>query len=138
MSRGLWRTFKAFNLRHSRRQRVNGVSPAAEKLTQGEMNGSSGHALAHVYATTRQEKYAKILLSRIASRKPAPAYDIAVVKEALGQHNQALRSLVAAKSEYDGQLMELYNDPPMDLLRQLTSKQTLWELLRWLASSEVP
>ena len=70
-------------------------------------------ALAHLDAETRNFQTAFRLLSRIASVKPAPAYDIALVNVALGQDQQALKWLTVAYAENDANLATLQIDPRM-------------------------
>jgi DNA-binding winged helix-turn-helix (wHTH) protein/tetratricopeptide (TPR) repeat protein len=74
-------------------------------------------ALAHVYANARDSGSALRWLARFASMKPTPAYDIAVVKEGLGQQQQALKWLTVATSEHDANLSVLDMDPRMENIR---------------------
>jgi DNA-binding winged helix-turn-helix (wHTH) protein/tetratricopeptide (TPR) repeat protein len=74
-------------------------------------------ALAHVYADARDPGSALRWLARFENMKPTPAYDIAVVKEALGQQEQALKWLTVATSLHDANLTVLDIDPRMDHVR---------------------
>ncbi len=76
-------------------------------------------ALAHTYVRAREPEPAQKLLARIAKMKPAPAYEIALVKNALGQEDQAVKWLAVAKLQHDSNLMEIDIDPRMDNLRRL-------------------
>jgi DNA-binding winged helix-turn-helix (wHTH) protein/Tfp pilus assembly protein PilF len=78
-------------------------------------------ALAYSCARAREVATARRLLTRIASMKPVPAYDVALVKEALGLRSQAEQWLAIAKSHHDGHLMSFSLDPRMDDLRRHAS-----------------
>jgi len=53
--------------------------------------------------------------------KPLPAYDIALVTDALGQRAEALRWLAVAESEHDRNVTSYPMDPRMDGLRHAAS-----------------
>jgi DNA-binding winged helix-turn-helix (wHTH) protein/Tfp pilus assembly protein PilF len=74
-------------------------------------------ALAHTYVRARQPGPAQQLLLRIARMKPAPAYQIAVIEEALGEQDHAIKWLVLAKAQHDSNLSGIDIDPRMDNLR---------------------
>ena len=75
-------------------------------------------ALAHLLVRTQQPDGAKRLLAKISRMKPVPAYDIALVTEALGQRAQALRWLAIAESRHDRNVASYSMDPRMDALRR--------------------
>ena len=74
--------------------------------------------LAYIYARARQPDSARHLLARIAKMKPVPAYDLALVHEALGQRSEAMKWLAVAKSYNDDNLLTFRMDPRMDDLRR--------------------
>ncbi len=76
-------------------------------------------ALAHVFVHARDDGSALRLLAQISGQKPTPAYDIAVVKEALGQQDEAMRWLAVARTVHDVNLSELYMDPRMASIRRV-------------------
>ena len=75
-------------------------------------------ALAHALARMQQPDSARRLLAQIAAMRPAPAYDLALVNEALGQRQVALRWLAVARSRHDRNFTSLLYDPRMDELRR--------------------
>ncbi len=79
-------------------------------------------ALAHVYGRAHHAAMAQRLLDRITAIKPIPAYDVALVKEALGQQDQAVRWLAIAKAKHDMNLESFALDPRMDNLRRIVPK----------------
>jgi Flp pilus assembly protein TadD len=83
-------------------------------------------ALAHVYAMARDQNSAQHLLAKISTLKPAPGYDIALVKEALGEHGQALQWLQFAERHHDENLMEISLDPRMAALRRHVGERKDW------------
>jgi DNA-binding winged helix-turn-helix (wHTH) protein/tetratricopeptide (TPR) repeat protein len=96
-------------------QRAEREIEHALTITPGDPDAMS--ALAHVYANARDTGSALRWLARFANMKPAPAYDIAVVKEGLGQQEQALKWLTVATSQHDANLSELDVDPRMENVR---------------------
>lgn len=74
-------------------------------------------ALAHVYVQAGQTQKALALLNRLSAMRPAPAYEIAVIKTALGQQLAALQWLAVAKHQHDENMAEFDIDPRMDKLR---------------------
>lgn len=70
-------------------------------------------ALAHVYAQHSQPEIARRMLAQIVEAKPTPAYDIAMVKAALGQRDDANRWLALAKKLNDANLWLVDVDPRM-------------------------
>ncbi len=74
--------------------------------------------LAYSFARERELNSAQRLLARIAGMRPVPAYDVALVKEALGLRDQAVKWLVVAQTHHDGNFMSFGLDPRMDDLRR--------------------
>jgi DNA-binding winged helix-turn-helix (wHTH) protein/tetratricopeptide (TPR) repeat protein len=78
-------------------------------------------ALAYVLVRSRQPDIARRLLARITRMRPLPAYDIALVDDALGQRAQALRWLALARAQHDRNFTSYPMDPRMDDLRRAAS-----------------
>jgi DNA-binding winged helix-turn-helix (wHTH) protein/Tfp pilus assembly protein PilF len=78
-------------------------------------------ALAYVLARTQHPDSARQLLARISRMRPLPAYDIALVNDALGQRVQALHWLTLARSQRDRNFTSYPMDPRMDDLRRSAS-----------------
>ncbi|MBC5804602.1 MAG: hypothetical protein DLM53_06385 [Candidatus Eremiobacter antarcticus] len=73
-------------------------------------------SLAHLYASSKQPKDAQRLLERMGKMRPVPAMYMAVVRETMGQHEEAVKWLAVAKKQPDFE--DLAMDPQMDgLLR---------------------
>jgi tetratricopeptide (TPR) repeat protein len=75
-------------------------------------------ALAYVLARSQQPNRARRLLEKISRMKPLPAYDMALVSDALGQRAEALRWLAVAESQHDHNVANYSMDPRMDGLRR--------------------
>ena len=78
-------------------------------------------ALAYVLAKTQHSDGARQLLARISRMRPLPAYDIALVDDALGQRAEALRWLALARAQHDRNFTSYPMDPRMDDLRRSAS-----------------
>ena len=78
-------------------------------------------ALAYVLARTQHADSARELLARISRMRPLPAYDIALVDDALGQRAQALHWLTLARAQHDRNFTSYPMDPRMDDLRRSAS-----------------
>jgi DNA-binding winged helix-turn-helix (wHTH) protein/Tfp pilus assembly protein PilF len=78
-------------------------------------------ALAYVLARTQHPDDARRLLARISRMRPLPAYDIALVNDALGQRAQALHWLTLARAQGDRNFTSYPMDPRMDDLRRSAS-----------------
>jgi DNA-binding winged helix-turn-helix (wHTH) protein/tetratricopeptide (TPR) repeat protein len=89
-------------------------------LTLSPKDPDTMGALAYVLARTQQPDGARRLLQKISRMKPLPAYDMALVSDALGQRAEALRWLSVAESEHDHNVVNYSMDPRMDGLRRAT------------------
>ncbi len=78
-------------------------------------------ALAYVLARMQEPDSARRLLAMISRMRPLPAYDIALVDDALGQRVQALRWLALARAQHDRNFTSYPMDPRMDDLRRSAS-----------------
>jgi len=78
-------------------------------------------ALAYVLARTQHPDSARQLLARISRMRPLPAYDIALVNDALGHRAQALHWLTLARARRDRNFTNYPMDPRMDDLRRSAS-----------------
>lgn len=76
-------------------------------------------ALAHVLARTKEPDGARRLLAKIGRMRPLPAYDMALVADALGERTQALHWLAIAASRHDRNVASYSMDPRMDDLRHV-------------------
>ncbi|MBV8164236.1 MAG: winged helix-turn-helix domain-containing protein [Candidatus Eremiobacteraeota bacterium] len=90
-------------------------------LTLSPKDPDTMGALAYVLARTQQPDGARRLLAKISRMKPVPAYDIALVTDALGQRTEALRWLALAESQHDRNVASYPMDPRMDDLRHAAS-----------------
>ncbi len=79
-------------------------------------------ALAYALARLKEPNTARLLLAKITRMKPVPAYDIALVSDALGQRSQAIRWLQLARTYHDRNWNSFTMDPRMDNLRRAAAE----------------
>ncbi|HXW50629.1 MAG TPA: tetratricopeptide repeat protein, partial [Candidatus Acidoferrales bacterium] len=79
-------------------------------------------ALARAYARDGQPSLAVGLMAELRAMKPVPAYDMALVEDAIGARAAAVQWLTAAQAEHDANMTEFDLDPRMDGLRRNVSR----------------